>query len=476
MVPQGNLLAGGAWACSNASAMMPGPPPVSGPEVGCPSAWRRFLVSLGKPLAKLKDVRTLVFVGAWLLILCGAGALGVRWLGGVYLWRQAQHALDDRDFDHARSYLSDYLRLRPQDAAAYFALARACRRADDLDAWEEHLRDAERLGHPAEEVRLEKWLGLAQSGALRQVEAALLAWLNDEEADDELVLEAMAKGYLRDYRLTEAVRLMALWQARHPEAWQPHFYRGQGYELVQRYDQAEAEYRAALELGPDRPEVHLALAGVCLSRFRYELALEELRAYQRTRPTSPTVQYGIASCQHGLGQAEESCATLDELFAQQPEHGPGLLLRGKLALQLNRPEEALAWLRRAERALPQEPEMLTALIHALRHLGQEDEADRVQRRRERVNDWLEQLRLLKDQVVRRQDDASLRQQVGSIQLELGHTRKAMRWLLSALQIDPHHRPAHAALAACYDRLGDLARAQDHRGQAEESQVPAARTP
>jgi tetratricopeptide (TPR) repeat protein len=415
----------------------------------------------------LKDVRTLVFVGACLLILGGAGSFAARWLSGVYLWRQAQHALDDRDFDRARASLRDYLQLRPRDAAAHFALARACRRADDLDAWEEHLQAARGLGHSIEEVRLEEMLELAQSGALRQVEAALLGRLNEQSADDGLVLEALAKGYLRDYRLTEAVRLTQQWQARYPQTWQPRFYRGQAYEVRGLYDLAEAEYRAALEVGPDRPEIHLALAGACLSRPQYQEALENFRAYMRRRPRSPAVLYGIASCQRGLGQPSAACATLEELFAQQPEHGPGLLLRGKLALEDGRAEEALGWLRRAERVLPQEPEVLTALVQALRLLGQDGEAEQVERRLERVHNQSEQLRLLKEEVPRRPDDVSLRQQAGSILLELGRTREALRWLLSALQIDPHNRPTHAALAACYERLNDPGRAQDHRRQAEE---------
>jgi tetratricopeptide (TPR) repeat protein len=405
-------------------------------------------------------------MAACLLILGGTGALGVRWLGGAYLWRQAEHAIDDQDFARARVCLRDYLQLRPRDAAGHFVLARACRRADDIDAWEEHLRMAERLGHPIDEIQVEKNLGLAQAGALRQVEAALLGRLNEQQADEELVLEALAKGYLRDYRLKDASGLLGLWQARHPQAWQPRFYRGQGFELRQQYDRAEDEYQAALELGPDRPEVRLALAGTYLSRFQYGKALEQLQAYLRRRPTSPVVQYGIACCQRGLGQTEPACATLEELLAQQPEHGPGLLLRGKLALELGRPEEALDWLRRAEQSLPQDVELLTARANALRTLGQDGEAGKVEHQLARLRDLTEEMRLLKEDVRRRPEDVAPRQRLGKINLELGRPREALRWLLSALQIDPHHRPTHAELAACYEGLGDGGRAQAHRRQAE----------
>jgi tetratricopeptide (TPR) repeat protein len=426
------------------------------------------LVSCGQPLVKLKNVRSLVCIAACLLLLAGAGSLGGRWLSEAYLWRQARLAVEDQDFPRARTCLSDYLQLRPRDAAAHFALARVCRRADDLDACQEHLRTARGLGYPLEEVQLEEMLGLAQSGALRPVEAALLGRLNEKQADEGLVLEALAKGYLRDYRVTEAVRLSELWQARQPRAWQPPFFRGQADDLLQLSNRAMDEYRSALEAAPDRPEVHLALAGACLSCSRYEEALGEFRAYLRRRPGSPAGLYGIAYCQHWLGQADAACATLEELFAQQPEHGLGLLLRGHLASDLHRPEEALAWLRRAERVMPPEPELLIALIGSLRQLHREDEAEQVQSQLNRVNDLSRRLwHLVNEEVLRRPDDVALRHQVGSILLDLGRAREALRWLLSALQIDPHHRPSHAALAACYEQLGDPARAQAHRRQADD---------
>jgi tetratricopeptide (TPR) repeat protein len=109
-----------------------------------------------------------------------------------------------------------------------------------------------------------------------------------------------------------------------------------------------------------------------------------------------------------------------------------------------------------------------ALIGALRQLHREGEAAQVQTRFDRGNDLSLRLwHLVNEEVLRRPDDVALRYDIGSILLDLGRPREALRWLLSALQIDPHLRPSHAALAACYDQLGDPARAQAHRRQADE---------
>jgi Tfp pilus assembly protein PilF len=45
---------------------------------------------------------------------------------------------------------------------------------------------------------------------------------------------------------------------------------------------------------------------------------------------------------------------------------------------------------------------------------------------------------------------------------------AVRWFYSALQLDPNFRPAHAALADYYGRLGDTENAQRQREAAQTS--------
>ena len=49
-----------------------------------------------------------------------------------------------------------------------------------------------------------------------------------------------------------------------------------------------------------------------------------------------------------------------------------------------------------------------------------------------------------------------------------------RWLLSALRLDPHYKPAHAALADYYREQGDEEKAESHsrEAQAASAAIPA----
>src|SRR5919201_5542152 len=129
-------------------------------------------------------------LAALIVLALGGAALALRpWAGRVSLfptpysplpsehWRQAEQALQAQDFPRAREHLEQCLASWPAHAATHFLLARACRRGDDVEAWQTHLRAAEALQWPAEEVRFERQLMQAQVGKLAEVEAPLLEQL-----------------------------------------------------------------------------------------------------------------------------------------------------------------------------------------------------------------------------------------------------------------------------------------------------------
>ena len=63
-------------------------------------------------------------------------------------------------------------------------------------------------------------------------------------------------------------------------------------------------------------------------------------------------------------------------------------------------------------------------------------------------------------------DPALHCELGRLFLERGNRPAAERWLLSAVQLDPHYRPAHEALAAFYEEQGDAEKAAQHRREAQ----------
>jgi Tfp pilus assembly protein PilF len=75
------------------------------------------------------------------------------------------------------------------------------------------------------------------------------------------------------------------------------------------------------------------------------------------------------------------------------------------------------------------------------------------------------LRELLAQHAKEARNASLRYEIGTIYLRKQSDSDALHWFSAALQIDPNHRPTHAALADYYQRKGDAETSALHRRRA-----------
>src|SRR5215469_13685369 len=117
----------------------------------------------------------------------------------------AQIALDDFAADNAVLELTAAEKLKPHSAQVQYLLGVANRKAGHLDDCSPHLDKAFELGWPANEIRFQSLLLAFQAGdrgaesAIRQITSLPMA---DDMAED--AYEAMAIGYLSDYRAMEA--------------------------------------------------------------------------------------------------------------------------------------------------------------------------------------------------------------------------------------------------------------------------------
>jgi thioredoxin-like negative regulator of GroEL len=98
----------------------------------------------------------------------------------------------------------------------------------------------------------------------------------------------------------------------------------------------------------------------------------------------------------------------------------------------------------------------------LERLGKKEEAQHVKDKLAKIT---EDLRLLDEataKVAAAPKDPQWRYEAGAILLRNEQKEEGLRWLLSALEIDPRHAPTHAALAAHYEREGNRELAAYHR--------------
>jgi tetratricopeptide (TPR) repeat protein len=395
-------------------------------------------------------------------------------LAGVYHWRKAQQALEQYDFPSAQIHLQRCREVWPTSGEAFFLLARTCRRAGDFAGARTYLREAEHLHWEPALTDLERLLMKAQAGLVRTVEPELRRYLEARPEEQTVILEALVIGSLQGNFLDDAYRWSTRWTEAYPEDGQAHFWRGRVLESGLRFDLAAEEYRQVLEHKPDLLAAHLGLGEMLLRKGQYAAALAHFQACLQNQPHHVAALLGIARCQRYLGPPDVALATLDQLFAGHEADAGALSLRGQLELERGNAEEARVWLEQAERRLPQDLDTYQALATALRLLNRREEAQRYETKRQQIERDLHRMEELTKQIIQNPTEVALRSEAGTILVRLGQEQQGIRWLMSALLIDPHHEPTKKALADCLPKLGDPALVEHYRRILEESRTTEGR--
>jgi tetratricopeptide (TPR) repeat protein len=366
---------------------------------------------------------------------------------------QAREALEQHNLARACEQLRGALAVQEGRAEAHFLLARASRRAGDVDAARRHRERARTLGWDKQQIRLEEWLQEAQSGAVQSVEEPLRRYRADG-AEERLILEALARGCLQSNFTEQAYHYTSHWVEGYPDDWYGWFWHGRTLEQGLRYDLAAEAYQAVLGRKPDHLEAHLHCGQVLLWRGRYSEALPHFEAVVQREPTNEAALLGLAQCQRCLRPTEETRATLRLLLALPGDHPAGWLLLGQVELDADRPAQALPWLGRAVRRTPLDRDANQFMATALRRLDRAAEAEPYEQRKDEVERDLHRMDELIKASLSNPRDVAMRYEAGITLVRLGQDGPAMRWLVSALLLDPGHQATKKALADCIERLGD----------------------
>jgi tetratricopeptide (TPR) repeat protein len=421
-------------------------------------------------LLKLRHPGRLAVLAAALAVLGAACAVGGTHLRAWYHWHAARRALERYHNDEAWGHLQVCLQTWPKDATTRLLAARAARRTEDFEEAERQLAECQRLDLRSESAMLEWALLQAHKGRLDLVERHLCHLVDEGHPDTPLVLEALAQGYLRMYRLSNVLACVEHWLGLQRDSVPALLCRGRAWERVHAYGKAVDDYRRVVQLDAESDEARLRLANALIegdSENKYEQATAHLEHLWGRRPNDPEVLVRLASCRANLDRTEEALRLLEALLAEHPDYEPALCGRGRLLLQQGRAAEAESWLRRAVAALPYDHAANYALYRCLiQQPGKEVEAAAL---RDRLNDLEKNLTRLKaisnHEMGLRPRDPALHCELGTIMLRIGQDEYGERWLLSALQCDLQYRPAHAALADYYQRKGEETKAAHHRAQA-----------
>lgn len=421
---------------------------------------RRLLGALRHRLARVP--RPLLYPLAALALAAAAYSI-VQHARFEYSYYRAGRALDREAFDEAGEYLATCLRLAPHSGRARFRAAQAARRADQPEFAEEQLGFCAELAWPAEAVELERRMLLFQRGEGDPVtEQWLLRCVTPRFPDRELVLEALAKGYIRGYQLFKALEHLDTWLEIHPDSLGARMRRGWVYERLDRYPDAAADYQAVLQQYPQELRAKLRLAEVLRLQGKTAESAALYEQLKREAPPSPAIDLGLAQSYRTLGQGAAAHTLLDALAKGHPDDAAVLLEQGRLLLDEGRDEEARAVLEHAIRVAPEEYDPHYQLFLCLQRLGDAAAAAKAEKKFRAIETDLKRMGELTEALQSRPRDADVRYQIAEIFLRRGEVAESAQWLEGVVQLQPQHPLARQKLVTLYEQLGKPDRARFHR--------------
>jgi tetratricopeptide (TPR) repeat protein len=381
--------------------------------------------------------------------------------------RAARDCLDGYRNAEALEHLRSVLEIWPNDRETLLLAARACRRQMAFADAEAYLDRYQAAQGEDDDLTLETVLLRAERGEMDAVRVFCQNLVEQEHPGTPLILEAMANGYLRAFRLKDALYCLKIWQKRQPDKPQVYYLQGKVFDQSLNFQEGIANYRRVLELDAGNDDARLLLAAKLLDVAQAAEALPHLRYLMKRLPGNPLVPLLLARCQHQLGRLREAEKTLDRLLARSPELGLALAERGSLALQQGQNKAAERWLRRAAAREPGNYQIHFQWHQALVRTGQTEEARRVDGRMKQMERDIKRIQEIVTQKMQESPhDPELHYEVGMIALRAGAIQEGVRWLESALREAPGYRPAHEALAEYYTRIGNPGRAARHREMAQ----------
>ncbi|MBV9498412.1 MAG: tetratricopeptide repeat protein [Acidobacteriaceae bacterium] len=202
---------------------------------------------------------------------------------------------------------------------------------------------------------------------------ALLDKLEKRFPNDPDVLYTAAKLHMKAFNDTT----FAMFQ-RTPASYRVHELSAEIFEVEDRYSDAIAEYRKAIEMNPRAPELRFRLGRAILRQSHSPEALEQATAeFQSELKLSPE----DGACEFQLGQiaqveakTSEAESHFERAIKLSPNFVQALIALGKLKSQQKQYDEAVTLLGRAVKLQPTNEAAHYALLTAYRDSGQMDKA------------------------------------------------------------------------------------------------------
>ncbi len=373
----------------------------------------------------------------------------------------ADQAMVKGDFATAKTILRQLEKKHPRNPDFPFLLGRTARRAGELQSAEDHLQKSLELGAIAEAVDLERLLIRAQGGEFEKVSPRLFAYIEKEHPDRLLIFEALVFGAMADFRMKQALLLVNEWLKEETDNARALLWKAQILERLSARKEVVEAYRDLVRVEPNSVAPRLRLAQNLFMISKHEESLQEFDIILQTDSNNGEAIIGKVRALLALGRDDEAEQFGKGLAVQFPDDGWAWLVQAKIENAKSQSPKAEPLIREALKRLPYNREVVYTSALIFQQMGKKTEADELFARVGQIDADRHRLSDLTSQIWTRPKSADLRHEAGVIFLRNGHDSDGLRWLDSALKIDPQHTDSHRALAKYYRDRGRIDLAAFH---------------
>jgi tetratricopeptide (TPR) repeat protein len=224
-------------------------------------------------------------------------------------------------------------------------------------------------------------------GRLAGIAAAKCYSVSDNTAHALALLEALRKEYPKDadvLYLRAETEMKAFNQTtfemfQHtPSSYRVHQLSAEILQVQNRYSDAVAEYRKAIQLNTKAPDLHYRLGRALLLQGHSPEALQEAaKAFTEELTISPedsASEFQLGQIAQVQGRAEEAQSHFKAALKLSPQFVSAMIALGRLYVQQKQYQPAIDLLKRATELQPENEAAHYALLTAYRDAGQRDKA------------------------------------------------------------------------------------------------------
>ena len=294
------------------------------------------------------------------------------------IFDKALAALNARDYSAAEAGFQQVLLLSPNHVNSLLNLGIVFSRTGRVDQAIAVYRRALELSPASESARLN--LGLAYmrkqsyGAALDVFQVLIERNAASLPARDIHLLFPLCDRYLQGHHNEEGRRRLEAFFAVLPPA-AASLVQCKLFYAAERFEEASSACRRALDVDPSFPGAHLELARVLVAQQSTE-ASSELAAAIQENPGDPEALYDLGVALMREGRVQEASMYLERARRGDPEFWGSYFELGKIKLQANQPEQALALLRKAAELNASSFSLIYTLARALNDTGHSVEAAR----------------------------------------------------------------------------------------------------